>query len=99
MKGKMLTDRLRRIAVANAEPERMALRWVYRNRNVPSDIRMLAGFKLSEMPRNTCATRLHPRCVQTGRAKAVVMDLHVSRHVFREHALAGQIEGVIKACW
>ena len=99
MKPKMLTDLRRRIAAANAEPERIALRWITKNKELPQQARMLAMFKLAEMPLNTCFFRLRPRCVMTGRSRAVVKEFGVSRHVFREEALAGHIEGITKAHW
>ena len=95
----MMTDRMRRIAVAKAEPERIALRWITKTRELPQQVRMLAMFKLAEMPLNTCLFRLKLCCVVTGRARGVVRDYGVSRHVFREDALAGRIDGVSKSHW
>lgn len=99
LKPKMLTDITRRITAANAEPCRMALRWILKSKELPAQARMLAMFKLAEMPRAASPLALRPQCVVTGRRKAVVKEYGVSRHVFREDALAGYIEGVQKAMW
>jgi small subunit ribosomal protein S14 len=98
-KPKMLTDIARRIAVANAEPTRMALRWLLKNKTIPAQARMLAMLQLAEMPALTGEFTLRAQCVVTGRRRAVVAEYGVSRHVFREDALKGYIDGVRKAMW
>lgn len=99
LKPKMLTDLSRRITAANAEPSRLALRWLLKNKSLPAQARMLAMFKLAEMPRATSELAIKPQCVVTGRRRAVVAEYGVSRHVFREDALNGNIDGVQKAMW
>lgn len=99
LKPKMLTDITHRISVANHEPERMALRWITKNKELPQQARMLAMFKLAEMPASSSVFNLRAQCVVTGRRRAVVKEYGVSRHVFRDDALAGNIDGVQKAMW
>jgi small subunit ribosomal protein S14 len=54
---------------------------------------------LSKLPRDSSATRLHNRCLVTGRARSYYRKFGVSRLVFRELALQGKIPGVVKSSW
>jgi small subunit ribosomal protein S14 len=54
---------------------------------------------LAKLPRDGSATRLHNRCLVTGRARSYYRKFGVSRLVFRELALQGKIPGVVKSSW
>ena len=54
---------------------------------------------LAKLPRDSSATRLHNRCMMTGRARSYYRKFGVSRLVFRELALQGKIPGVVKSSW
>ena len=54
---------------------------------------------LSKLPRDSSATRLHNRCMMTGRARSYYRKFGVSRLVFRELALQGKIPGIVKSSW
>ncbi len=54
---------------------------------------------LQELPRNSSPVRLHNRCMMTGRARGYYRKFGVSRLVFREKALRGEIPGVKKSSW
>lgn len=54
---------------------------------------------LAQLPRDSSATRLHNRCLSTGRARSYYRKFGVSRLVFRELALQGKIPGVMKSSW
>ncbi|MCC7303835.1 30S ribosomal protein S14 [bacterium] len=54
---------------------------------------------LQHLPRDASATRLHSRCMVTGRGRGYMRRFGVSRIVFREKALTGQIPGVKKLSW
>ncbi len=99
MKGKMHFDKLRRIVVANAEPTRMALRYLTHCDHLPLQTRMLAQFQLGEMPAATSSNRIARRCILSGRGRSVIGEFNLSRIRFREMALAGQLIGVTKASW
>jgi len=45
------------------------------------------------------STRAYNRCKISGRPRAFIRKFGVSRIVFRELALKGEIPGVIKASW
>lgn len=54
---------------------------------------------LHNLPKNSSKVRLHNRCMVTGRARSYYRKFGVSRLVFREMALRGEIPGVRKASW
>jgi small subunit ribosomal protein S14 len=54
---------------------------------------------LQALPRNSSPTRLHSRCVMTGRPRGFMRKFGLSRISFRELALDGKIPGVRKASW
>lgn len=99
MKGKMHFDKVRRIVVANAEPLRMALRYIIKNESLPQKTRFLAQFKLGEMPAATSSNRIARRCILSGRGRSIIGEFNLSRIRFRELALAGQLIGVTKSSW
>ena len=52
-----------------------------------------------QLPRNSSPTRLHNRCIMTGRPRAYMRKFGISRISFRDLALEGKIPGVRKASW
>ena len=54
---------------------------------------------LQQLPRNSSPTRLHNRCVMSGRPRAYMRKFGISRIAFRDLALEGKIPGVRKASW
>jgi small subunit ribosomal protein S14 len=55
--------------------------------------------ELQSLPRNSSLIRQRNRCVVTGRQRAFMRKFGLSRLVFREKALRGEIPGVKKASW
>ncbi len=54
---------------------------------------------LQKLPRDASLTRQHNRCMFTGRARSFHRKFGVSRLVFREMALRGELPGVKKSSW
>lgn len=54
---------------------------------------------LQELPKNSCPTRIHNRCMISGRPRGYMSQFGISRIDFRELASAGLIPGVKKASW
>ncbi len=54
---------------------------------------------LSELPLNSNPVRLRNRCFITGRSRGYMRRFGMSRIVFREEALKGNIPGVVKSSW
>lgn len=92
-------DKLRRIVVANSEPERIALRYIIRNSELPTKTRFTAQLRLGEMPAATSVHRIAKRCILSGNGRSVIGEFNINRRRFREMALAGQLVGVQKASW
>lgn len=99
MKGKMLFDGVRRIKVAEHEIERLALRYLAKNTEIPTRTRMLAQLQLAEMPAAWSINRISRRCTLTGRGRSIIREFNISRMRFREFALAGRLNGISKASW
>lgn len=54
---------------------------------------------LDKLPKNASPVRLKNRCQLTGRPKGYMRYFGLSRIMFRDMALNGQIPGVKKASW
>ncbi len=54
---------------------------------------------LQKLPKNSSPVRLNNRCMFTGRVRGYYRKFGVSRLVFREMALKGEIPGIKKASW
>lgn len=54
---------------------------------------------LQNLPNNSSPTRLHNRCLVTGRPKGYFRHFGLSRHVLREMAHQGLLPGVTKSSW
>ncbi|MGB5529640.1 MAG: 30S ribosomal protein S14 [Ignavibacteriaceae bacterium] len=55
--------------------------------------------ELQKLPRDSSKVRLKNRCMFTGRARSYYRKFGVSRLVFREMALKGEIPGIKKSSW
>nr|AYQ94566.1 ribosomal protein S14 [Cylindrocapsa geminella] len=55
--------------------------------------------KLQSFPRNSSVTRLHNRCMITGRPQGYFRDFGLSRHMLRQLAHEGFLPGIKKASW
>ncbi|KAJ3158883.1 40S ribosomal protein mrp2, mitochondrial [Geranomyces michiganensis] len=97
----VVRDKLARICVSELEITRQALRLIANDRTntYPKNTQLRARIELQKMPRYTRPTTIHSRCTESGRTRGHVTDFKVSRIVFREKALAGEIPGVRKSCW
>jgi len=54
---------------------------------------------LQKLPRNASPVRLKNRCTMTGRSRGYYRKFGISRLVFREMALKGEIPGIKKSSW
>ncbi|MBU0559837.1 MAG: 30S ribosomal protein S14 [Bacteroidetes bacterium] len=54
---------------------------------------------LQKLPKNASPVRVRNRCVLTGRPRGYYRKFGVSRLVFREMALSGEIPGIKKSSW
>jgi small subunit ribosomal protein S14 len=78
---------------------RAKLKAIAQDKTRPMEERFAATLKLAELPRNSSATRVHNRCVITGRPKAYYRKLKMSRIALRELGSKGMIPGLLKSSW
>nr|AYC21333.1 ribosomal protein S14 [Aphyllon uniflorum var. occidentale] len=55
--------------------------------------------KLQSLPRNSAPTRLHCRCLSTGRPRANYRDFGLSGHILREMVHACLLPGATRSSW
>jgi small subunit ribosomal protein S14 len=83
----------------NAAPKRAALKAIIADKEKPMEERFAATLKLSELPRNSSATRIRNRCEITGRARAVYRKNKLSRIALRDLGSNGLVPGLVKSSW
>lgn len=111
MKARNMRDLAKRLAAADAESTRQALRYITRNTTLPAKARTQAQLQLGDMPSNTRMNQVKNRCVETARGRGVFRDFRLCRvysimvdvtntqYQFRLKALEGELPGVKKASW
>ncbi|MBA4249913.1 MAG: 30S ribosomal protein S14 [Candidatus Pelagibacter sp.] len=85
--------------IVSKKVTRDSLKKIIMDRDAPLDERMLATYKLSEMPRNSSQTRFRNRCKLSGRPRGVYRKFELSRIALRELGNFGLISGLKKASW
>lgn len=99
-----------KVALVNREARRkkMVVKYADRRRQLKEmakdetlsvEERFKARLRLAKLPRNSSATRLHSRCLVTGRPKAFYRKLKMSRIALRDLASKGEIPGMVKSSW
>ena len=78
---------------------RAELKSIIKSSETSVDDKRLAVAKLDKLPKSSSPIRIRTRCFKTGRPRAVLKRFNLSRIVFREMALKGEIPGVTKASW
>ena len=78
---------------------RSKLKAIANDKTSPMEERFAAALKLAELPRNSSATRIHNRCIITGRPKAYYRKLKMSRIALRDMGSKGMIPGLLKSSW
>jgi small subunit ribosomal protein S14 len=85
--------------VAQFAAKRKKLKAIAGDLNKPAEDRFAARLKLSQLPRNSSATRIRNRCELTGRSRGYYRKLKVCRNMLRELASQGLIPGMVKSSW
>ena len=89
----------RKKMVAQFATKRKKLKAIADDLNKPAEERFAARLKLSQLPRNSSATRIRNRCELTGRSRGYYRKLKVCRNMLRELASQGLIPGMVKSSW
>lgn len=85
--------------VSKYATKRAELKLAAKDESLSVEERFKARLKLAKLPRNSSATRLHNRCLVTGRPKAFYRKLKMSRIALRDLASRGEIPGMVKSSW
>lgn len=91
-------NKRRRLVEANYK-KREELRKIAKSLTASEEDRENARVALNKMRRDTSPTRLHNRCLLTGRPRGYLRKFAISRICFRQMAAMGEIPGVVKASW
>jgi small subunit ribosomal protein S14 len=99
-KTSMVQRELKRQRLVAQYAERRAnLKAIATDESQSTEDRFKARLKLAKLPRDSSATRLHNRCLITGRPKAYYRKLKMSRIALRDLASHGEIPGMVKSSW
>jgi small subunit ribosomal protein S14 len=78
---------------------RKKLKAIASDRNLSPEERFAARLKLAELPRNSSAVRVRNRCEVSGRPRAFIGKMKMSRIAVRDLGSRGQIPGLVKSSW
>lgn len=78
---------------------REALKTIIADVNATEDARWQAQLRLQRLPRNASPVRSRSRCHLTGRPRGVYRKFGLGRNKLREHAMQGDVPGLVKASW
>ena len=78
---------------------RKKLKALAEDENLNAEDRFAARLKLAELPRNSSAVRVRNRCEVTGRPRAFIGKMKMSRIAVRDLGSRGQIPGLVKSSW
>ena len=92
-------NKKRQRMVAKYATKRAALKAKAKDESLSPEARFNAWIKLSELPRNSSATRIRLRCQISGRGRGNYRKFRLSRIAMRELASQGQIPGMVKSSW
>ena len=92
-------EKKRQRLVAKYAAKRAALKALAADDSLSMEERFRARLKLAKLPRNSAETRLHSRCLVTGRPRSYYRKLKMSRIALRDLASFGQIPGMVKSSW
>ena len=79
--------------------KRKELKSMIKDPKINQNDKLAAMHQLYKLPRRSNPNRIKNRCFLTGRPKGYLRKFGLSRIVFREMALKGEIPGVTKASW
>jgi small subunit ribosomal protein S14 len=85
--------------VAKYAKKRAELKAIIKNPNSSDDDVWEAQIALQKLPRNASPCRQQRRCQITGRPHAVYRKFGLCRNKLREHAMKGEVPGLVKASW
>ncbi|KAH9450806.1 hypothetical protein MJO28_009739 [Puccinia striiformis f. sp. tritici] len=94
-----LRDMARRDSFANTELLRRAYLYLARNEGLPMKLRAQAQLSLNNLPTDSHPTKIHERCIITGKGRGVIAKLGLCRHQLKLKASKDKWMGFEKAVW
>ena len=85
--------------VAKYKARRTQLKQTIKNPQTSDEDRVAAMRMLQQLPRNANPCRLRNRCHITGRPRGYYRKFGLARNKLRQHAMEGNIPGLVKASW
>ncbi len=99
-KVSMIQREVKRAAtVRKHKTRREQLKKTIKSASVSQEEREAAVAALQKLPRNASPCRMRNRCHLTGRPRGYYRKFGLARNKLREHAMAGDIPGLVKASW
>ncbi|MEE4246646.1 MAG: 30S ribosomal protein S14 [Kangiellaceae bacterium] len=92
-------EKKRARTVAKYAKKRAELKAIINDVNASDEERWEAQLKLQKLPRNASPVRQHNRCRVTGRPHGYLRKFGLCRNKLREHAMNGDVPGLVKASW
>jgi small subunit ribosomal protein S14 len=92
-------EKKRAKTVAKYADKRATLKATIANPKTSNEDRWTAQVQLQKLPRDASPVRKQTRCRLTGRPHAVYRKFGLSRIKLREHAMKGDVPGLVKASW
>lgn len=90
----------KRVALeSKSRAKRDDLRAVIRDPNSSLEEKEQAQKQMQLLPRDSAKTRMRNRCWKTGRGNGVYSFVGLCRHMFRLHAMQGDLPGIRKSSW
>lgn len=95
----IIKEQRKKQIVAKYDALRKELKETIRKPQTSPEDRDAAFLKLRKLPRDASPTRLHNRCVMTGRARGYYRKFGLSRIALRNLGLEGKVPGLRKSSW
>ncbi len=92
-------ERKRARTVAKYAKKRAELKAIISSSSASEDEKWEAQLKLQALPRDASPVRQRNRCRITGRPHAYLRKFGLCRNKLREHAMKGDVPGLVKASW
>lgn len=99
MAKKCMTRRENKREKLQRRDQREALTKQLKDPSVDMETKEQIYVKLRKMPKDSSRVRLRNRCQITGRPNGVRRKFKMCRNKIREHAMAGEIPGLVKSSW
>lgn len=98
-KSMIAREKKRERIVAKYAAKRSELKATINNPDVVDEEQWNALVALQKLPRDASPVRMRRRCEITGRPHGVYRKFGMCRNKLREHAMKGDIPGLVKASW